>query len=358
MLSAQILADLGARLGVEGGSMANWFDRYSGPDLVVGMATETLTVLEQKLGIPEGQPIRMTGWGVGFDVAYLQVNEDPTLSASCIQLMSLKPSARDEPHNDDGWQVRQMLLAYVTSQRMDRPIVTHVQALSAPTQDDINEIIEMLRSRGVPHMACINNVYIGLVEDETGRFRYDPSADAGMLLEFAPTYSEAYPNFIAPPRLPKNPEVVELPRGTLVRPTARTQLVPSADAVIDRFREMLDWPEDEHLAIREGDGYRSVSILPMNGLSAVWELIEPTRPDSRPAKVMERYGPGPWTIRLGVYGLDEKLEDLERRGTRWDWIDGGPSGRRAAVNRWDLRGVPIELEELPVVHRGVGGGRT
>lgn len=338
--------------------MANWFDRYSGPDLVVGMATETLAVLEQKLGIPAGQPIRMTGWGVGFDVAYLNVNEDPSLSASCIQLMSLKALARDEPHNDDGRAVRNMLLAYVTSQRMDRPIVTHVQALSAPTQTEVDAIIELLRSRGVPHLTRINNVYIGLIEDDSGRLHYDPSVDAGMLLEFAPTYSEAYPNFFAPPRLPENPETIEVPRGTLIRPTSRTQLVASADAVIERFRAMLDWPEDGHLEVREGDGYRSVSIVPMNGLSAVWELIEPTNSDSRPAKVMERYGPGPWTIRLGVYGIEEKLEDLDRRGTRWEWIDDGPKGRRVALNRWDLRGVPIELEELPVVYRGVGGGRT
>ena len=271
--------------------------------------------------------------------------------------MSLKPLARNEPLDEDGREVRNMLLAYITSQRMDRPIVAHVHALSAPTQDDINAIIEMLRSRGVPHMSRINNVFFGLIEGEDGRIRYDPTVDAGLCLEFAPTYSEAYPNFIAPPRLPEHPSVAEVPPATMVRLTARTHLVRSADAVIDRLRFMLDWPEEEHLDVRECEGYRSVSIKPMNGLSAVWELIEPTDPRGRAGKMLERYGEGAWTIRIGVFGLDEKLADLDARGTGWKWIDDGPNGRRVALNRWDLRGVPIEMEDMPVVYRGEGGKR-
>jgi hypothetical protein len=143
----------------------------------------------------------------------------------------------------------------------------------------------------------------------------------------------------------------------MVRLTARTQLVRSADAVIDRLRFMLDWPEEEHLDVRDGEGYRAVSVKPMNGLSAVWELIEPTDPLGRPGKVLERYGEGPWTIRIGVFGLDEKLADLDARRTGWKWIDDGPSGRRVALNRWNLRGVPIEMEDMPVVYRGEGGKR-
>jgi hypothetical protein len=58
-----------------------------------------------------------------------------------------------------------------------------------------------------------------------------------------------------------------------------------------------------------------------------------------------------------VFGLDEKLADLDARGTGWQWIDDGPQGRRVALNRWNLRGVPIEMEDMPVVYRGEGGGR-
>ena len=61
--------------------VANWFDRFSGPDLLVGMASETKAVLEQKLGIPAGQPLGMASHGVGFDISYLQVNEDHALGA-------------------------------------------------------------------------------------------------------------------------------------------------------------------------------------------------------------------------------------------------------------------------------------
>ena len=53
-----------------------------------------------------------------------------------------------------------------------------------------------------------------------------------------------------------------------------------------------------------------------------------------------------------------KLGDLKSRGTRWEDIGSAPDGvRRVALNRWDLHGIPIELEEMPVVYRGVGQGR-
>jgi hypothetical protein len=338
--------------------MARWFDRYYGPDLVVGRPQEAQRTLEEKLGIPAGQGMRMTTHGVGFDVAYLQVNQDYGLGASCIQLMGIRPLASDEPRNETGRALRAMLLAYVTAQRLDRPIVTHVHALSTPTEDDVNAIIEMLRSRGVPHMAKMKNVYIGLVEED-GRIHYDPSADAGTFLEWAPTVQTDFPGFVLPPTLPENPEEVALEPGTMVRPVARTQIVKSAAAIVDRYRWMMDWPEEGDLEYAEGDGQRSIIIKPANGLSAVWELVEPTRPDSRAGRVLEKYGDGPWAIRIGVSGLDQKLADLEARGTRWLDIADGPGGvRRVALNRWDLRGIPIELEEMPVVYRGVGQGRA
>ena len=272
--------------------MAKWFDRYYGPDLVVGRPQEAQRTLEQKLGIPASQGMRMTTHGGGFDVAYLQANEDFGLSASCIQLMGIRPLAKDEPYNETGRMVRAMLLAYITAQRMDRPIITHVQALSAPTEDDIKAITEMLMSRGVPHITLMKNVYIGLVE-EGGRIHYDPSADAGTYLEWAPTVQTDFPGFVLPPSLPDNPEVAELKPGTMVGPVARTQIVRSAAAVIDRFRWMLDWPEDGDIEYAEGDGQRSIIIKPANRLSAVWEFVEPTRPDSRAGKILDRYGEGP-----------------------------------------------------------------
>jgi hypothetical protein len=337
-------------------SMPQWFERYTGTDAVVSNAPATLRVLEEKLGIPAGQPMRTTGHGVGFDVSYLQMNEDPNLAASAVQLLGLKPLARHEPKDQIGKELRSMLLAYVTSQRFYRPILSHVQCLGTPSQVDVNEIIELLKSRGVPHIAKIDNVYIGLVEDN-GRMRYEPSADAGTLLEFAKSLNEGYPGLLRPPNLPESPVAAQVPPGSLIRPIARTQITPSAEEVIERFRFMLDWPEEGDIEHTEGDGYRSIVIKPNNPLSAVWEMVEPTRADGRAGETLARYGRGPWAIRLGVYGLEAKLDDLEKRGTGWTAIEDGPNGRRVELNRWDLDGLTIELEDLPVVHRGVGGGR-
>jgi hypothetical protein len=338
--------------------MARWFDRYYGPDLFVGRPAEAQRTFETKLGLPAGQTMRMTTHGDAFDVAHLQVNEDSSLSATCIQLMGIRPQAPGEPFSELGRDLRNMLLAYISAQRLDRPIVTHVHCLSTPTEDDIHTIVEMLRSRGVPHVTRMKNVYIGLVEDD-GRFRYDPSADAGTYLEFAPSVQTDFPGFVLPPILAERPETAVVEPGTLVRPVARTQIVRSAAAVIDRYRWMLDFPEEADVEYVEGDGQRSTIFKPINGLSAVWELIEPTRADSRAARMLDRFGEGPWAIRLGVFGLDAKLEDLDRRATRWRDIGPGPTGaRRVELNRYDLHGVAFELEDLPVVYRGIGQGRT
>ena len=339
--------------------MAKWFDRYYGPDLVVGGPEAAQRALEDKLGIPAGQEMRMTLHGGGFTVAYLGVNADETLTSSCIQLMGIKPLAHDEPYGELGRDIRAMLLAYITAQRMDRPIVSHVQALSTPTEDDIGAITEMLKSRAIPHMCRMKNVYIGLVQEANGRIHYDPSADAGTYLEWAPTVQTDFPGFVMPTFLPEHPEVANVEPGSMVGVIGRTQIVKSAEAVIDRFQWMLDWPEEDDLEYFEGDGQRSIIVKPMNGLSAVWEFVEPTRRDSRAGQILERYGEGPWSIRIGVHGIDAKLADLEARGTRWSEIGEGPKGvRRVAVNRWDLRGIPIELEERPVVYRGSNPGRT
>ncbi len=140
---------------------------------------------------------------------------------------------------------------------------------------------------------------------------------------------------------------------------ARVNVVENAEAVIERFRYMLDWPEEGDVDIVEGDGQISVVLKPLNGLSAVWELVQPTRDDGRAGQVLRNWGAGAWANRIGVYGLDAKLGQLDNHGVRWTEIAPGPKGeRRVEVNRFDLRGASIELEEMSVVYRGIGAGRV
>ena len=334
--------------------MPNWFDRYPCPDMVVGRPQEAQQVLERNLGVAKGQELRPTGGG-GFEVAYLQANEDLALGASGLQLMGITD---EEPYNELGRDLRKMLLAYITSQRLSRPLVAHVQPLSAPTQDDVSAITEMLKSRGVPHMLRLRNVYIGLVE-EGDRVHYDPTADAGTLLEFCPTVQPDFKGFMVPPRLSENPEVATVAAGTLVRPTARTHIAESADAIIDRFQWMLDWPEEGSIEVVETEDQRSVIIKPINELSAVWEFVEPKDKNGRAGTTLADHGSGPWSIRLGVFGLTEKLAELDELGVRWSEIHGGLSGtKRVELNRWDMHGITFELEDLPIVYRGEGAYRV
>jgi hypothetical protein len=333
--------------------MAKYFERYTCPDFIVTGVRQTVDTLEQKLGIPPGVSVRSTKHGSGFDAAYFQINEDLNLTASGIQMLGVRPLASDEPGDETGRTLRAALLAYITSQPMYRPIVSHVTALGTRSQEEVDEVIETLRSRNVPHLACIDNVYIGLVQDN-GRMYYDPTVDGNTLLEFANTVGN-FPGLTVPPLMPDEPEAIQLPQGTLVRPLARVQLVTSAAAVIERLRAICDFPDDDQLEYLDGDGYRSIVVKPNHPLSAVWELLEPTDEEGRAGQALAQYGPGVWTVRLGVFGLGAKLNDLDKRGTRWTRVEDSPTGqRRVALNRWDLRGLTIELEDLPVVYRGEG----
>ncbi len=338
--------------------MARWFERFFGPDIVVGRPEEAHRTLEAKLGIPTGQPMRMTTFGSGFANAYINVNSDDGLSASCLQLMGFKPLSLAEPENELGRDMRAMLLAYVSAQRLDRPLLTHVQSVSTSSPEDVQEIIELLKSRNVPHIAVLKDVFVGLSEVD-GRLEYDPRVDGGTYLKFAPSVQTHYAGFPLPPTLAATPEVAHLEPGSLVRPLAKTQVVASVQAVMDRLRAIVDWPEEADTEATVGDGYRSIAVKPKNQLSAVWEFVEPTKADSRAGRVLERYGDGPWSIRLGVFGLDTKLADLDARGTRWREIEASATGaRRVEISRWDLHGIQFELEDMPVVYRGVGQGRT
>jgi hypothetical protein len=333
--------------------MAKYFERYTCPDFIVTGVQQTIDVLEEKLGIPAGTPVRPTKHGSGFDAAYFQVNDDLDLTASGIQMLGVRPLAAQEHGDELGRTLRAMLLAYITSQPMHRPVICHVTALGTGSQDEVDEVIEILKSRDVPHFARINNVYIGLVEDN-GRIYYDPAVDGNTRLEFANSVGN-FPGLTVPPVMPGRPQEVQLPPGTLVRPLARVQLVQSAAATIERLRAICDFPDDDQLEYVDGDGYRSIVIKPNHPLSAVWELLEPAGEDSRSGQAMADYGPGVWTVRLGVFGLGAKLDDLDKRATRWKYVEDSPEGRkRVAVSRWDLRGLTIELEELPFVHRGEG----
>src|SRR5689334_3941166 len=219
------------------GTVAKWFERYTCPDSVVTGLPETLAAVERQLGLATGV-VRPNALGIGFDTSHLVVNSDLNLTASTIQLLGLKPLTKSEPPTEEARDVRAMLLAYITARPLYRPIVSHVSSLRVPELQDIDEIAEMLRSRGVPHMQRLGNVYIGLVEDGE-RIYYDAEVDLGTQLEFA---ALSYVGMLVPPTMPSEPVLAQLEPGTMVRPTARTHLVENADAVIDRFREMLDWP--------------------------------------------------------------------------------------------------------------------
>lgn len=336
--------------------MAKWATCYGMVDFIVADVRATLDTLEDKLGIPPDTAVRHTRYGSGFDAAYFTVNPDVNLSATGIQILGIRSLTDAEPDGEVGRDLHGMLTAYITSKPLYRPVLSHVTPFQTPEAEDINVIVEMLKSKDVPHIARIDNVYIG-VHRVDGRIYYEPEADGGIQLEFAHSPAGRFPGLLNNPNVVGEPNVVEVDPGSLIRPTARVHLTDSIERILDRLRFIVDWPDEGDVELTAGDGFRSAIIRTSHPLSAVFELVEPTRPDSAAGIALDQYGPGPWANRLGVFDLEAKLDDLEKRGTRWERLDDGPSGRWVELNRWDLRGLNFHLEEMPVVVRGEGGGR-
>ncbi|TAK37090.1 MAG: hypothetical protein EPO21_00420 [Chloroflexota bacterium] len=129
--------------------------------------------------------------------------------------------------------------------------------------------------------------------------------------------------------------------------TARSIIVSDIEQVLESLRGTLDWPSERGVTFGSGVGYRRALIKDFAvPTSAALELLQPTSDHGRIGQYFAAYGPGPYSVRIGVRGLDAKLEDLWARGTRWSWVDPIDGRARVEVNPADVGGVLIEFEEL------------
>src|SRR5262249_15277486 len=137
-------------------------------------------------------------------------------------------------------------------------------------------------------------LFLGMTADDlTG---YDSAVDGGLFVEVVPF---DVVNARAAPVAPLVP-------GTMVRIVARTFLLADLDATLAALRCTLGWPD--HIDIEMRPDGRRVVLAPTLPESASLELVEPT--GGRLGDFYDRYGAGPHAVRIGVRGLEVKLEEL------------------------------------------------
>ncbi len=229
-----------------------------------------------------------------------------------------------------------------------RPILTHSVVL-VTWEAKLNALIDRLHrnrksfrlAQRTPDMD-FDRLWLGITPED---LNYDPSVDGGLCIEFIPMEPTRMPAaaFENPPPRVENPQP-----GELLRVTRRGFLVRDLDFTLPCLKENLEWEPDsvEDLA---GAGYRRARMGFTMAHSATLDILEPTQWDSRAGRYLNNWGPGLYYVRLGVFDLEAKAEQLREKGVGFSWdaqsdeVEGRPLIR---IDPAELDGQLFEMEGL------------
>jgi hypothetical protein len=212
----------------------------------------------------------------------------------------------------------------------DRPVRTHATVFATKTFD---AVVEHVSGTGLRHLVYppdaalpFPRLWMGLGADGAG---YQPEGDLGLRIEVIP-----YEGLRIPDATFDGPRSA----GSFERMVARVFLVDDVQATLDRVRVCLGWDGDAEIV--DGRHGPTAVLRPSSPLSATLELVHPTKPGLL-LDFYERSGWGPYSIRLGVNGLDAALADLDRRGTGYS-----RDSDVATVDPDQLEGLVVELADV------------
>jgi hypothetical protein len=264
--------------------------------VVVPNVHKAVRFVVDRLGFPEPRPTWIVGGGGhGFDVAFCRTHPSMAVAPTRLELMCPRPA--DEPLLPE---LPRFYVRETVALQGDRPIRTHATVTAS---SKLPELIEHVRSAGVRHRVDqpipgnpFARLWLGVSEDDPAGYGSDE-----LFLEVVQTQSlrlkpETYQD---PPPLPEAPA-----RGALIRMVSRGYLVRDLDAHLKRLAHDLDWEPAAPTERVPGLGRRARMAFEI-AHSAMLDLIEPDGDGSAAP-----WGPGPYSVRIAVAGLDAKAESL------------------------------------------------
>jgi len=274
----------------------------------------TVALVQSALGFIEPKPRWSHGApGQGFRVTFCRAN--PSLAHSPTLIELIEPAALDPQlpltevvPNVQGFADRQGT----------RPLQTHGAPVASSHVDDL---IERVRGLGLRHWVQpatdrfpFSRLWMGITASDLAGHR--PDDDGGLMLEVVDTVTLGLPAGALDGPLPP----AEPAPGGFTRTLARCFLVDDLDRRLEAVARTFGW-EPELVERGEGGARRATLgfTLPQ---SARIELIQPAG-GREEHEFLTRHGAGIWCVRVGVRDLDEKAEDLARRGTAVHRVDTG-----------------------------------
>jgi hypothetical protein len=237
----------------------------------------------------------------GFSFLFARVHPSLKVSPTRIEAMAVAPI-------DPGIEP---FLPHLLAAQGRRPWKTHGNELATSGIDAVVARLErngcrfhtMPKEDGYPFV----RLWLGWTADDPGAYR--PDVDGGLMFEICETDSLMQ----GPPLWEARPDPV-LPPGSMIRVVRRSWIVEDLDDSLASMERNLGWRARLGPEIDRGVGCRRAVFGFAHPRSAELELLEPVAP-GEVRDSLETWGPGAWTIGIGVNDVVAKAEDLRHRGT-------------------------------------------
>ena len=319
------------------------FEMLLSADMMVPDPDAMTDLLVEKLGVHSHPRWRQAFANHPYIAHFLRVQKSLAIAPTRIepQVHLDRPNPGDPLFHDH-------LKGLELYQGHHRPMLTHSVVL-VTWREKLEALIQRLHERKVrfrlaqrtPEME-FDRLWLGVTPEDP---QYRPGVDGGLCIEFIPMEPTQMPAeaFEEPPPRVKDPKP-----GELLRVTARGFIVRDLDFTLACLRDNLEW-EPEAIEDLAGEGYRRARLGFTMSHSAKLDVIEHSRWDSASGLYLHNWGPGPHFIRLGVFDLEAKAEQLREKGIAFEWVPESDAVGGAPLIRIDPReldGQVFELEGL------------
>lgn len=153
-------------------------------------------------------------------------------------------------------------------------------------------------------------LWLGWTSEDPGAYR--PDVDGGLMFEICETDSLLQ----GPAWWETRPDPALAP-GSMIRVVRRSWIVEDLHGSLAAIERNLGWRPRFGPTSDPGAGCHRAVLGFAHPRSAELELLEPVAA-GEVRDSLEAWGPGSWTIQIGVNDLAAKAEDLRRRGTKFD----------------------------------------
>lgn len=309
------------------------FDLLINSEVVVPDVAVAQRVFVEALGFPP----QRDSWGSlvpDYGYTYLFARVHPSMKVSPTRVQAFAPAPID-PAVDPRLTLPFLPALFAAQGR--RPWKTHATELAT---SDIHAVAARLARNGcrfyeMPSTDAIpfTRLWMGWTEDEPGAYR--PETDGGLLIEICETRSLGQGAALWEPV--SDPELAP---GSMVRVVRRSWIVEDLDVSLSALDRNLDLRPRVAPEIDDTTGCRRAIFGFAHPRSAELELVEPIAPGEA-RESLDTWGPGSWTIRIGVNDVAAKAADLRRRGTAFETRsrEGGRSVLRVDTGPLDVPGL-------------------